>query len=330
MVKVSVIMPVFRPGGLDITFASLRDQTCRDFELILVDLRYEKRHKEVMDLAQESGVPTVHVPEHRRNGKWAVVASAWNTGFMLSQGEIVLMLPDYAYAPPDWIEKHLRHHDGGSKMVLSPYVFLLLPHVVDREGHSVEVPPPEAASSLPPLVTELPGDNYGEITIFRNPFNSSWLADSPRWPDSLQCQRLTLSTGNLSNHVHFRNESLPLSALLELNGADEHLDRGKAWIDLDFGLRLANFGCQFIADMENLIYILNPRTLFPTAPQGVRWTYDMCEYWSREQNAQGFKPAPNPYSLKEKRASLLQWRNLDTIPTEGLDIPDEKYYGGLQ
>ena len=124
MVKVSVIMPVFRPGGLDITFVSLRDQRFCSFEFILIDRRYEKRHTEVMEIANEFGVPTIHAPEHRRNGKWAVVSSAWNTGFMLAEGEIIIMAPDFTYFPPNWIGDHVRHHDAVS------YTHLTLPTIL--------------------------------------------------------------------------------------------------------------------------------------------------------------------------------------------------------
>ena len=55
MVAASVILPMFRPGGIDITLAGLRGQTVKDYELIIIDHRYERRHKQVMELAREYG-----------------------------------------------------------------------------------------------------------------------------------------------------------------------------------------------------------------------------------------------------------------------------------
>ncbi len=89
MIDLSVQVCSFRPGGIDILLAGMRDQTYpKDrFELVLVDHRYERRHEQVMALAKRYDLPNVtHVPEHRRNGHWAVTSSAFNTGFALAQG----------------------------------------------------------------------------------------------------------------------------------------------------------------------------------------------------------------------------------------------------
>lgn len=329
--KVSVVLPVFRPGGLDITFAGLRDQSFKDFELILIDRRYEKRHKEVMAIAREYGVQTIHVPEHRRNGKWAVLSAAWNTGFMLAQGEVIIMVPDYAYVPPGWIEGHLKHHDGSPRMVLSPYVFRELPPVVTKVGEVLNLPGPEQAEALANAVLEAPPDTCNEISIFTEMFDPSWLPGLPEWPPGFQCQRRTMSPSEpmLYNHVHFRNESIPLETILMMNGFDEHLDRGKVWIDLEFGHRANLYGCQFSMDGSNIVTMLNPRVLFPSTPFGPaegRWSYDTCVDYSRQRLSEGFRPAPNPYSLREKQETLRWWRKAKVIHTDLLNIPDEEYY----
>lgn len=324
MVKVSVLCPMFRPGGVDITFSGLSRQTYKDFELIIIDRRYEKRHQAIMETANKYGVFTIHAPEHRRNGKWAVVASAWNTAFMLAQGEIALMLPDYTYAPPDWIEKHLRHHDGSPKVIISPYVFYELLPVVDKLGNHVDILPPEMSASLPDHVTEQPPDTFDEISIFEQPFNPDWIENLRRWPDNTQCLRANPSTlQRLAVHIHFRNESMPLWMILDMNGLDEHLDRGKTQIDLEFAYRIEHDGCPVSLDNENVMPILNPRTLFPTTPyRGPgRWSYQTCEQYKG-----GFLIAANHYSLKEKREKILIWREMRYIPTDRLDIPDDEYY----
>ena len=330
MVAASVLCPIFRPGGLDCTFAGLRGQTVKDFELILIDYRYEKRHAQVMDLASASGIQTIHVPEHRRNGPWAVVAAAWNTGFMLAQGRIILMMPDYAYVAPDWIERHLQFHQSSDPViVLSPYTFFHLPTVVDLLGNPVEILPAEVAADLPPRVHTPPADTFGEITIFQEPFDPSWIPDLTPWPVDLQCMRTNPEkvrrTDPVSIHVHLRNESMPLATLLEMNGLDETLDRGKAMIDIEFGRRLDMRGCAVVSETENRCLILNPRTLFPTMPSNGpgRWDYKRCEAYGLGTKSSF---AANPYRLAEMAPVLQWWRGPDQIPTGYLDILDEAYY----
>ena len=44
MVKVSVTIGTSRAGGIDVSLRGMLDQTFDDFEIILVDGRYHKRH----------------------------------------------------------------------------------------------------------------------------------------------------------------------------------------------------------------------------------------------------------------------------------------------
>src|SRR5262245_28610299 len=110
---VSVLVMMSRPGGVDITLAAMRDQTFRDFELIIVDNRYELRHERIEAMAKEYGIERVIcAPEHRRNGKWIVAAAGFNTALALARGQVVIFLHDYTYVPAGWIEAHLGRIDG--------------------------------------------------------------------------------------------------------------------------------------------------------------------------------------------------------------------------
>lgn len=327
---VSVIMPAFRPGGLDITFCGLSNQTCTDFEFILVDHRYEKRRQEVRELAKECCVNTIHIPEHRRNGKWAVVASAWNTGFMLARGKLVLALPDYCYVHPTWIERHVdRHRDGQRKIVLAPYTFLELPPVLKKDGTWYAPPPPETAGLLPPRVTDPPGHDFDEISIFEQPFNPMTIESLRPWPATTQCLRDSASATDAfvpkGMMIHFRNESLPRDLLWSMNGLDENLDRGKSHIDTEFGRRFEMLGLPMEVDPDNRIFIINPRTLFPTMPQHGpgRWDYPKGETYALGTSRTA---APNPYNWATKMNALQSWRVETDIAVEGLDVRDEDYY----
>src|SRR6266853_3506423 len=126
---VSVLVSTFRPGGIDMLMAGMRDQTYKDFELVLIDRRYALRHDRVQQLAARCGVKLIHVTEHRRNGKWVSFCSAWNTGMALARGDVLIFLQDYAYTPPGWIEAHLEALGYGRRYVLAPYTYAKMPEL---------------------------------------------------------------------------------------------------------------------------------------------------------------------------------------------------------
>jgi hypothetical protein len=330
--RVTVGLPVYRPGSIDIAFATLRDQTFRDFEVVVVDHRYEKRHREVLDLATAYGLNVLHVPEHRRNGKYALVGAAWNTAIMLAQGEIFLMMPDYAYADPGWIARHVQLHDLWENVyVIAPFLYLALPPVVTRQGEPVTVPPPEVAASLPNAVVDQPGDEFGELTIFPTLFHPAMVEGLEVWPYHLQCDRSrpakASQMASREYQIHFRNESVRRKILLEMDGLDEHLDRGKSHLDFEFARRIAQqTRMRLVFEMENWCQMMNPRTLFPTMTilGSGRWAYKTCERYALSTTG---IIATNPYNFQERMAQIQSWRTADVIDVQALEIPDEVYYG---
>ena len=137
--QVSVICSTFRPGGIDITLAGMRDQTYKNFELVLIDKRYDLRYQRVVELARYYGVRLVHAPEYRRNGKWVSFCSAWNTGMALARGEVLILFQDWQYAPPGWIEAHLQALDGKRRYVLAPYIYTELPAIQNSNTAEIQV-----------------------------------------------------------------------------------------------------------------------------------------------------------------------------------------------
>lgn len=324
----TVLCNSFRPGGMDITFRALQGQTYKNFELIIVDRRYEKRHDAVMALAKESGVRTLHVPEHRRNGKWAVLSAAWNTGLMLALGRYITFLPDYSYVPPDWIERHLEMQAIREAVIMAPYLMFNIPPVVDKLGNPVTPVDPLEIGPLCPRIREMPDDRFDEISIFPERFDPSWLPSLVPWPDERQCARrdmkLLASLPPMRGHFHMRNECMPREWPLEINGFDEVLDRGKSCIDTEFSRRLSTRHPMFPVPVP-LMTMLDPHGLFPTMPQrGVgRWTQRQCEMYAVSTSE---VRADNPFNVWEKAFDLAKWRQMERVPTEGLDVPDADYY----
>ncbi len=350
MVKVTVTLGSARPGGVDVALRGLADQTFSDFEIIFVDGRYHKRHERVLDLVKQLGIkqPFYHVPNHRYNGIWGTPCAGYNTGFMLAEGEIVIMLLDYAYTPPGWIENHLRFHERKS-LVMAPHLYMDMPEVVTKDG----TPPMKFTGSLSGGTAEERArtryhisrqkENFDEISIFKSHFDSSWLTTRKVFEYPNQDPKSVLPTGPVGyQYMHTKNDSFPLEAVLDIEGMDEHYDGGCGPGDTEFGYRFMMAGCVTWLSREANVFCLNPREILPnlnaTIPMSIsdpkpRWSYNEgLAYTEQRKNAIGRGQPPraiNPYSLRKRRKEIWHWRELSQerepiIPLN--DVPQDQWY----
>lgn len=338
--RVSVVTTAFRAGGIDIMMAGMRDQTYGNFEVILVDRRYERRHDRVVQLAKDYGIRNfTHTPEYRRNGKWVVFCSGWNTGFMMAEGELVIMLLDYSYAPPGWIERHLRHHFDGEgnrlpkKLVMAPHIYLTLPPIVFKKQIDVNEWLADQAAKRDHCVHQPDfGELFDEMGIFVQPFDPSWLPTLRIMMPPHQDPKMFRVPGPIGyNYMHAKNESFLLDSVLDINGLDEAFEQGRGPMDNEFGFRFWKSGCELLLDWDARVWCINPRFIMASPPWGDRdvsvegrWSYNQGVEYQNQRYAEieaGARPwANNGYNLGVKRIELLKWKGLDVIPTDGLDI----------
>jgi hypothetical protein len=339
-VDVSVCVSTFRPAGIEITLAGMRDQSFakNNFEVVIADRRYEKRHAEVMALAKKYGVTCIHVPEHRRNGQWNVFCSAWNTAFALARGRVVILCQDWAYCPPGWIETHLQHHEVPGRYVVGPYFYMQVPplHLKkdfdftgqrERGGYCIE------ADSM------LKGDILDEMFAFQDgPFDPAWLdrmgiAAAPHQDSRIRPQ----GPGVPETYVHVKNESILRKTLYNLNGLDERMERGKGPMDLELGMRMVENGIVLWWEQSAIHMVPNPRAICRTMPFGDmhervegRWSYDEGTRYIARRRGEimthgGFR-ALNPYDLYDLAKELEPWRTAETIDVGPLEQTDEQYW----
>ena len=336
-----------RPGGIDVTLAGMRDQTFQDFEVILVDRRYERRHTEVVELANNWGVPVLHVPEHRRNGKWVSFASAWNTGFALARGRTVIILVDYAYAPPKWIENHLEALGEGLRYVVAPYHVLPLPDLEPKCDYDFIGVYREWKKSFSCSEENAVGrgEVLDEMRVFRKGwFDPSWLSEllskqaegELGVDDRIKAWSQVRDAGLPEGWVHIKNESIARDFLWELNGVDERLERGRGPIDIDFQWRLVTGGAEMVWCPKATVFYLDPHVLLPALPFGStlervsgRWSWrDGLSYVSHRRAEMSFGRSPaakNSYTLKQLSERLSSWRDGD-VPVPR-DVSDMEYWG---
>lgn len=217
MPKVSVLLATFRIGGMDVIRAGLREQTLKDFELIIVDTFYRHRHKEVLEYFSEFDVAHVPPREIKVHGNAGVM---FNTGLSLARGDIVFFLGDYTYLQPTTLEEHWKVHEDFQGM-----------------GSLVGL---RIRFSSPRLKTDLRPEAC-PITCFQEEFTIEALehtAVREQKPATFQSRLL----GNYyeapwHDFLLGCNESLPRQLLKDMSGVDEEYDGGTGYQDSDLGFR---------------------------------------------------------------------------------------------
>lgn len=338
---ISVLVMMSRPGGVDITLAGMRDQTFKDFELIIVDSRYERRHKLIEDMAKEYGIERVIcAPEHRRNGEWIVAATGFNTAIALARGQLVIILHDFAYAHPGWIEGHLAAHaDGIVGLAAADHMNVDLPDVdvaaLDHTSNLADRLDTDRACMQPEPSFE--ATRLGELCIFkRGLFDASWLPlpiSSKQWQPGLN---ELARVNNKPEHgwITLTNDSASRDLLLALNGIDERYDHGRGPFDADLGVRIEKAGARTRWLEQPQVTLLNPRFLMRTRPFGShtervpgRWTAQDCkDYYNIVKFTSPTRiRAGNPYDLRLLSQQLEPWRQLDAVRVPQ-DLSDLAYW----
>lgn len=339
LLAATVIVSSFRPGGIDILLAGMRDQSIKNFEVILVDRRYELRHDRVMKMAKDYGVNLIHVPEFRRNKNWCSFVSAWNTGMALARGEVIILSQDWAYSPYCYVESHIAAVDGKKRYVMAPYCYVQVPQLRLKQPFDIAGQMSRGDHCTEPDQI-LSGGILDEIACFEaGLFDGSWLKHLPRLARPDQDPRWA-PRGVVEgyNWIHVKNESLLRSFAYYLNGLDERLERGKGPMDTDWGNRIRGAGAEFWWEPSAMQFSPNPRFVIRTMPWGDmtervegRWSYKdgeaYCARRVREIEAGGSPVALNSYSLEELSVRLDKWRGGELVPLP-IDVPDEVYWKG--
>lgn len=330
MIKVTVELGSARPGGLDVSIAGLLGQTFQDFEVIFVDARYHQRHERVLDYVKKSGLkqPFYHVPNHRYNGKWYCPVSGINTGFALAEGEITILLMDYAYAPPNWIEDHVKAIGNQKRLTIGPYYAYHPPAVVTKD----KTKPKEYISNInnhDHSFEELSKqrENFDEISIFEKEFVASDIynsvcLDNVGWP------QLDFEGPLNANAMATKNNAFLTQSIIDINGMDEHYDNQLGPGDAEMALRLQSTGnVIWGTPYPKLLYYL-VRPILPKQTYSLPTNRDGCDVCIalKEDNftdwADGEKyyfnnmskwkankgRASNPFDIKDLRKELWNWR----------------------
>lgn len=314
--KISVLYPTWRIGGLDCLIASLDRQTLAptNFEVVIVDALYPYRRDAVAALFNDVPYRVKHVnvtgnPFPRDAGN-----RARNDAIRAASGEVCVWWCDYSIADPLSLE---RHYD---QVYLSGFRASSCGHISYGEIN-LEALHPDFLAALPfrtiddyvDFVEALPADSPLWTTIFKGeplemaragliraqcghaqPYelrgkivvsHSDWIGRDLRreFPNGLL---------PLYDFYYGKNEATARDLLVEINGWEESFDDGHASDDMDICRRFTLANSVLLNDKGNECIVPNPRPFFPLlrwkrTPKDNRTLYDTLCAINRPRAIQG-------------------------------------------
>lgn len=301
MVKVSVILPSYRIGGLDVSFPGLGNQTFKDYEVIFVDALHTRRRQLVAEYAEKKGVPLIHIPPKKDTLPLHAPNNFENTGLLKSSGELIIMFGDYQYPPPNWIEHHWQMYQQHKNTIVMGSLDIY-DHPPLKDGINEILDASTYYAFLQHNYCPEINDKV-MMTVFKEEFKPEDLKNlSLLIPDA----RGSCSGPAPYTWVILKNDSVPIEIFENLNGLDENLDFGSGYQDTDFAFRALKAEYKIFFDPANKVFQINHRTIIP--PLKRLWN-------SKENEARLFKKmklieegktslfASNDFNLKESRKS---------------------------
>lgn len=225
--KVSVVMPTARYGGLDILHESMKHQTFRDFEVLVVD---ELHRKEVIhDLGYNYVEPPISRP-----GMWWNLDASLNKAIRQAKGELIVQLNDYVYVPPDGIQKFVSRHTQEPNGLISGVSDQYL------------APPSD--------------DPKGLYSVWNTPLGipgGQKVFSDPRKEANNQGFYLTIPLLFEGNWCAY-----PRQAWVDVGGYDEAFDAGWGYDNVEFAERTTFYGYHVFLDTENEVQCWSHIRLF--------------------------------------------------------------------
>jgi glycosyltransferase involved in cell wall biosynthesis len=301
---ISIMVPTMRVGGLDVLLESLKHQTFKDFELVIVDGIYKYRKSLVEKIKSNYDFPIIHVEPTKNTFPIGCCCNSSNTGIINCSADLLLIITDYTYLPANCVEKHVKFHTDNPQENLGymcPHQYKLVPEL---NPNFVTYKNPLMDAQLYAADLESGKLNEFLFSTFKEPFSQ----DPENLPlDSMgnADTKLFMTAGPADqNAFNGKNESLKISAALKINGYDEDLDGTHCWQDNVFSdMLVKKLGFTWIVDPNNKVYIVNPRHITP-------WSKRMRTYqtnkgiWERKRDS-GYPNQANSWNLAEARDAIL-------------------------
>ena len=222
--KISILTPTCRDQFLEWQIKALKQQTLTDFEWVLVDDLYSLTKERVRALVGES-FPVIHISPTKQE-TYPVIASACNDGLVYAKGKLVFFMNDYVLPHPECLARHWE--------IYQKYPDAMIRGKGLQVGFKVE---------------ELETKSGNEVAVdYRmSLFDNHFFRRERLEPDLYEAFR-----DGVQNWWAGRNDSAPLSAILECNGFDETFDGRWGGQDADLAQRLMTYGLRYLLDTKSV------------------------------------------------------------------------------
>lgn len=213
------------------TFKSLKEQTFKDFELILVDALYPQRKGFV---EKGWGFPIKYVPPHPNHRFW-LDNKRWNIAGMLNSailhvdGDLIVRIDDCSQFTPDFLQRFWDGYRRG--------VWPMAMHIRFLEGKPAYLNKEYLEKGYEAKYSET-FENNGRTEILKRVYGMDGLVRDSRYPI------VKAKGGRMIAHPdwYYGYSSLNLEAAIKVNGWDERFDSSKSLEDSDMGNRLVMAG----------------------------------------------------------------------------------------
>lgn len=277
---VSVLCVTIRPGVFKVLKDTLASQTYRNFELVVVDGRYDERKDEVAEYMSDVDYPFLHLPDPERDREKYPYGlfHADNAGLYATRGDLVVFLQDFILMPEDGIEKFVQLYRTHPDMLWTG---------VDTRN-AVEI---DEGASQGSLVLDR------SIDIFEGKVYKPGT-------EQFKSGRIRVGGARRISYNFYEWElnyaAAPRQYLLDnLGGFQTDWDKGFAYDNTEMALRHVYLGGQILVDETNLCTALSHWDLFPKDSEGVP-ERDKLPNDERFANYQQYLAQRDDVDVKEK------------------------------
>lgn len=314
--KLSIVIPTNRIGGLDLLFESLERQSTCDFQLVLVDNIYRYRKDIVADMAKRYTFDFTHVPPRDDPFPKVAYCRTMNTGVTYAKHDFLLYECDYVWFSRLAVAKHLEYQAKHPCPLLADFAYTPLPALKSSfvpYVHEIgpEVDPIRHTESLNEVSQRYLADlESGKLKdLMWSIFEETPRSDKEVWDlGTTHTHYKNAGEGPFEdyNYSAFKNDSFPTELMLMMNGHDEEYDKSHCWQDSEFSYRLREMGIGWhnMARYEGEVRCLNPRHVLNIKVQEEPFGYNktLCDDWRRADKRLPVNPE---FDLRAMRDAIL-------------------------